>query len=667
MAIGKKIREKVKKLRNEISYHNYRYYVLNDPVITDSDYDMLMKELQGIEQRHQELITKNSPTQRIGEELTGGFKTVTHSTPMLSLENTYSDDEMRDFNKRVAKILGEGKYEYTVEFKFDGFAVSIEYTNAELLRASTRGNGTVGDDITQNLKTIHAVPLRLIEKKGALSTVEVRGEVYMSNSVFKKLNKKREKSGKSLFANPRNAAAGSIKNIDPHVVAERELDIFIHTVVEPHAFKKHSDAMNKLKALGFKVTPFLEVAGDIEEVIALCRKWQTKRGTLPYNIDGMVIKINDFEQHRKLGATIKSPRWAIAYKFPAEQAISNIMDIILSVGRTGTVTPIAVLEPVQLSGSVVSRSTLHNQDEIERKDIRIGDTVIVEKGGEIIPKVVKVVTEKRTGKERKFRMPGNCPVCNSKLLQDEGEVAVRCINKSCPAQVKGSILHFASRSAMNIDGLGYMLVEQLVEKKLVRDFADIYELKLDALVDIERMGKKSSENLLNAIEQSKASGLARFIYALGIRHVGIRAAHILALAFGTMTDLMRASFDDLESLEEVGPVIAESIVQFFRTKENRKLMTDLKQAGVKMERVRKSHRKMPFPGKTFVLTGKMENFTREEARECIEVLGGKVTSSVSKKTDFVVVGEEPGSKYDKAIKLGLRVLDEDEFREMVGE
>jgi len=425
--------------------------------------------------------------------------------------------------------------------------------------------------------------------------------------------------------------------------------------------------MKKLKALGFKVTPFLEVAGDIEEVIAICRKWQTKRGTLPYNIDGMVIKVNDFELHRKMGATIKSPRWAIARKFPAEQAISNIVDIILSVGRTGTVTPIAILEPVQLSGSVVSRSTLHNQDEIERKDIRIGDTVIVEKGGEIIPKIVKVVTEKRTGKERKFRMPGNCPVCNSKLLQDEDKVAVRCINKSCPAQVKGSILHFASRSAMNIDGLGYMLVEQLVEKKLVRNFADIYGLKLDVLIDIERMGKKSSENLLNAIEQSKGSGFARFIYALGIRHVGIRAAHILALAFCTMTDLMKASFDDLESLEEIGPVIAESIVQFFKTKENRKLITDLKQAAVKMERVKKSQGKMAFSGKTFVLTGKMENFTREEARECIEMLGGKVTSSVSKKTDFVIAGDDPGSKLDKAMKLGVRVVNEDEFREMVGE
>ncbi|MCK4233490.1 NAD-dependent DNA ligase LigA [candidate division WOR-3 bacterium] len=665
MAIDKKIKEKVEKLRDKLNFHNYRYYVLNDPVISDTDYDILMKELIELENKYPELITTTSPTQRIGEELTGGFPTVSHSVPMLSLDNTYSEDELREFDKRIAKNLISEEYEYIVELKFDGFAVSLEYRDSEFIRGSTRGNGTVGDEVTKNLKTINAVPLRLISKDSKLKDIEVRGEVFMSRPVFEKLNKEREKNGNPLFANPRNAAAGSIKNIDPHIVAQRKLDIFIHTVVEPHPFINHLDAMENLKNAGFKVTPVLEVAKDIEDVIDVCKKWQSRRNTLEYGVDGMVVKINNFEQHKRLGATIKSPRWAFAYKFPAEQAVSKIIDILLSVGRTGTITPIAVLEPVQLSGTTVSRSTLHNQDEIKRKDIRIGDYVIVEKGGEVIPKVVKVVEEKRTGKEKKFRMPHKCPVCGSDLVQSEEEVAVRCINRSCPAQVKGSIQHFASRSAMDIEGLGYVLVDQLVENGLVKSFTDIYQLKLEDLVNLERMGVKSSENLLTAIEKSKDRGLSMFIFALGIRYVGIKAAKILSSEFKSMDNLMKASFEDLESVEEIGPIMAESIVNFFRNEVNKKMISDLNKSGVKMQLLKKNKGKISLLGKNFVLTGVLMDFTREEAKETIESLGGKVTSSVSSKTDYVVVGENPGSKFDKAKILGVKTINEEEFKKML--
>ena len=664
MTIDKKIIGKIEKLRDEINYHNYRYYVLNDPVISDTDYDILIKELKELENKYPELITPTSPTQRIGDELVGGFPTVTHSVPMLSLENTYSEEELREFDKRIAKTLLTEKYEYVVELKIDGFAVSLEYRDGELMRGSTRGNGTVGDEITQNLRTINSIPLKLITKDKKLIDIEVRGEVFMSRTVFDRLNREREKNGKPLFANPRNAAAGSIKNMDPRVVAKRKLDIFVHTAVEPHHFKSHYSAIETLKDIGFKVTPVLEVAKDINEVLEVCKTWQSKRDALLYDIDGMVVKINDFEQHRKLGETIKSPRWAFSYKFPAEQAVTKVKDIVLSVGRTGTVTPIALLDPVKLSGSTVSRSTLHNQDEIKRKDIRIGDYVIVEKGGEVIPKVVKVVTEKRTGKEKKLKMPENCPVCGSELVQSKDEVAIRCINLSCPAQVKGSIQHFASRSAMDIEGLGYVLVEQLVEKGLVKNFADIYSLEFDDLVNLERMGKKSSENLLNAIEKSKERGLAMLIFAIGIRHVGVKAARILASAFQTMDKLMSASFEDLESLEEIGPVIAESIVNFLKNRENIKVIENLKANGVKMKLMNKVRVKTLLSGKIFVLTGALKDYTRERAQELIESLGGMVTSSVSSKTDYVVYGENPGSKFEKAKALGVKLINEEKFRKM---
>lgn len=667
MPIPKKIREKVEKLREELNYHNYRYYVLDDPVISDTEYDEMMKELQELEDEYPELIIDTSPTQRIGEELTGGFPTVTHEVPMLSLENTYSDDETRAFDRRIAKALGNEKFEYTVELKFDGFAVDIEYRNGKFFRGSTRGNGLVGDDITNNVRTIRSVPLKLRTKKRELMQIHVRGEVYMPRPVFDKLNKDREQREQQLFANPRNAAAGSIKNIDPKVVAERELNIFIHTVVEPHPFKEHARAMKELKEIGLRVTPVLEIAHDIEEAIAICKRWQEKRNTLDYDIDGMVIKINDFKQREELGSTTKNPRWAMAYKFAAEQAVSKIKDIILSVGRTGVVTPIAVLEPVELSGTTVSRSTLHNQDEIERKDIRIGDHVIVEKGGEIIPKVVKVVKDKRSGKEKRFKMPERCPVCHSKLFQSEDEVAVRCINRSCPAQIKGSILHFASRNAMDIEGMGFVLVKQLVERGLVKNIGDIYSLELDDLVGLERMGKKSSQNVIDAIQKSKERGLSMVIFGLGIRHVGIKAARTLASRLSTIDNLMDASFEELEAIPEIGPVMAESIVSFFDNKENRAIIEKLQKSGVKMQAKRDKVKGALLSGKKFVLTGALEAYTREEAKELIASLGGDVTSSVSRNTDYVIVGSDPGSKYDRAKKLGVEILNEEEFEKMVKE
>lgn len=665
MAVDKKIIKKVEKLRDRINYHNYRYYVLNDPVISDTEFDGLLKELVKIESQYPEIITPTSPTQRIGEELIGGFPTVRHSFPMLSLDNTYSEEELRMFDRRIERALLLEKYEYVIELKVDGFAVSLEYKNGEFRRGSTRGNGTVGDEMTQNLRTVKSIPLKLITKDKKLMDMEVRGEVFMSRVVFEKLNKEREKDGEPRFANPRNAAAGSIKNMDPGIVARRELDIFVHSIVEPHPFKTHFDAIEMLKEIGFKVTPVLEIAKSIDDVIKICEKWQPKKEKLEYCIDGMVVKVNSFEQQKSLGATTKSPRWAFSYKFPAEQAVSKIKDVVFSVGRTGTITPVAILEPVELAGSTVSRSTLHNQDEIERKDIRIGDCVVVEKGGDVIPKVVKVVAEKRTGKEKKLKVPDKCPICGSKLVKQKGEVAIRCLNRSCPAQVKGSIEHFASRNAMNIEGLGDALVDQLVEKNLVKNFAGIYKLRIEHLVGLERMGKKSSQNLINSIEKSKKRGLASLIFAIGIRHVGINAARVLESSFRTMDNLRNASFDDLESLEEIGPVIAESIVNYFKNRENTGVIDSLKKSAVNMRMSMSIRREMPLTGVSFVLTGTLKSHTREEAKELIEWLGGKVISSVSSKTNYVVYGEDPGSKFDKAKALGVKLIDEKEFRKML--
>lgn len=666
MGVPEHIKKEVEKLRKEIHYHNYRYYVLNDPVISDYEYDQLVKRLEELERQYPELITPDSPTQRIGEEITGEFPTVEHRIPMLSLDNTYNEEEVRDFDRRVKKLLGDEPVEYVVELKIDGVAVSLRYENGKFVQGSTRGNGKIGDDITSNLKTIKTVPLVLLTDDPDLQNIEVRGEVYMPKHEFERMNREREEEGLPLFANPRNAAAGTLKLQDPKEVAKRGLDIFVHTVAEfPEKVKTHYEALQILKDIGFKVSPYVKLCKNIDEAIEYFNEWVDRRDSLPFEIDGMVLKVNSFDQQRRLGTTIKSPRYAIAYKFPARQATTRIKDIVLQVGRTGVVTPVAVLDPVHLSGTIVSRATLHNEDEIKRKDIRIGDWVIVEKGGEIIPKVVKVIKDKRTGEEKEFRMPEKCPVCGGKLVREEGEVAWRCINVSCPAQIKRSIQHFASRNAMDIEGLGPSLIDQLVDKGLVKDYGDLYYLDPKEVAKLERMGKKSTENLMRAIEKSKTRPLARLIFALGIRHVGIHAAGILAERFKSIDKLKEATFEELASIEGIGPIMAKSIVNFFREKKNLEVLEKLRRAGVKMEEEEKKEGVLA--GKTFVFTGALSKYSRHEAQEKVIALGGKVSSSVSRNTDYVVVGENPGSKYEKAKKLGIKIINEEEFLKMIGE
>ena len=660
------IRKEIERLREEIRYHDYRYYVLNNPVISDYEYDQLVKKLEKLEKEYPELITPDSPTQRVGEAYTGEFPPVEHRIKMLSLENTYSEDELKDFDRKVKKFLGsDEEVEYAVELKIDGVAVSLEYRKGKFFRGSTRGNGIVGDEITNNLRAIKSIPLKLLTDEKELFDIEVRGEVFMPRPSFEKLNKEREKMGEPLFANPRNASAGSLKNLDPRIVEKRGLDIFVHTIAEiPKKYKTHFEALSKLREIGFKISPFIKVVRGIEKAFPLIDEWQEKKKELDFDIDGMVLKVNSFELQRKLGYTEKAPRWAIAYKFPAEQRVTKIINIEVNIGRTGTATPVAILEPVFLSGTTVSRATLHNLDEIERKDIRIGDWVMVEKAGEIIPQVVKVVKEKRNGKEKKFVMPKDCPVCGAKLVREEGEVAYRCINVSCPAQVKGRIIHFASRNAMDIEGMGDVLVDVLVNRGLLKDYGDIYYLNRTDLIKLERMGEKSVDNLMNAIEDSKNRPLERLIYGLGIRHVGIHNARIISNIFHSIDSIRKASYEELASIDDIGPVRARSIVEFFNEKSNVNVLDKLRKAGVKIEEKVKEGAK-PLAGKKFVFTGALSTMTREEAQDLVISLGGSVSNSVSKKTDYTVVGENPGSKYDKAKSLGVKTISEKEFLKLI--
>ena len=660
------IRKEIERLREEIRYHDYRYYVLNNPVISDYEYDQLVKKLEKLEKEYPELITPDSPTQRVGEAYTGEFPPVEHRIKMLSLENTYSEDELKDFDRKVKKFLGsDEEVEYAVELKIDGVAVSLEYRKGKFFRGSTRGNGIVGDEITNNLRAIKSIPLKLLTDEKELFDIEVRGEVFMPRPSFEKLNKEREKMGEPLFANPRNASAGSLKNLDPRIVEKRGLDIFVHTIAEiPKKYKTHFEALSKLREIGFKISPFIKVVRGIEKAFPLIDEWQEKKKELDFDIDGMVLKVNSFKLQRKLGYTEKAPRWAIAYKFPAEQRVTKIINIEVNIGRTGTATPVAILEPVFLSGTTVSRATLHNLDEIERKDIRIGDWVMVEKAGEIIPQVVKVVKEKRNGKEKKFVMPKDCPVCGAKLVREEGEVAYRCINVSCPAQVKGRIIHFASRNAMDIEGMGDVLVDVLVNRGLLKDYGDIYYLNRTDLIKLERMGEKSVDNLMNAIEDSKNRPLERLIYGLGIRHVGIHNARIISNIFHSIDSIRKASYEELASIDDIGPVRARSIVEFFNEKSNVNVLDKLRKAGVKIEEKVKEGAK-PLAGKKFVFTGALSTMTREEAQDLVISLGGSVSNSVSKKTDYTVVGENPGSKYDKAKSLGVKTISEKEFLKLI--
>jgi DNA ligase (NAD+) len=658
-------RRRIEELRKEINYHNYRYYVLNDPVISDYEYDQLLKELTELEKQFPEFITPDSPTQRVGGEPLKEFKPVTHSPPMLSLDNTYSYEELEEFDKRIRKAVSD--IHYLVELKVDGVAVSLKYKDGSFIQGATRGDGTTGDNITQNLKTIKTIPLKLMTDDPRLLNLEVRGEVYLTKKQFADLNKEREETGEPLFANPRNAAAGSLKLLDPKLVAQRKLDIFIHTIPKPPSPEITSDyeTLKLLKKIGFKVIPHSERFRSINEVIDYCEAWKEERHKLPYEVDGMVIKIDEFQAREKLGETQKSPRWAVAYKYPPMQATTQIIEVFFSVGRTGVVTPVAKMKPVFLSGSKISSATLHNFDEIKRKDIRIGDTVIIEKAGEVIPQVVKVVTDKRTGKEKKVQPPEKCPVCNSKLVREADEVALRCINASCLAQIKGRLLHFASRSAMDIEGLGTVLVNTLVDKGLVKDFADLYHLTYDDLINLERMGDKSVKNLLKAIEKSKTRPYRNVLYALGIRHVGLHTAQVLTTAFPSIDKLKDASFEEISSIMGIGPTVAESIKNFFSDNENLRLIDRLKKVGLKFAEEVSSAEKRPLAGKTFVLTGTLNNYTREQATELIFSLGGNVSSSVSRKTDYVIVGKDPGSKYEKAQSLGIKTITEEEFLKMI--
>jgi DNA ligase (NAD+) len=654
---------RIPKLRREIEYHEKKYYVDNNPQISDFEFDQLIRELQDLERRFPDLITPESPTQRVGEKPVEGFPTVTHRLPMLSLDNCYTVEELRDFEGRIRKLLPEKTINYVAELKIDGLSISILFRGGKYAQALTRGDGLRGDDVSANVKTIRSLPLVISDRR----EVEVRGEVYLPFESFRKINREQENQGKPPFANTRNAASGSIRLLDSKEVGRRRLDAFLYYIyVDGREWPTQWEGLRKLRQEGFKANPHSRHCRTLQEVIDYWEEWREKREDLDYDVDGIVVKVNSAEQRAALGTTAKSPRWAISFKFPARQATTKILDIRVQVGRTGALTPVADLEPVRLSGTTITRSTLHNEDEVRRKDIRIGDWVLIERSGDVIPKVVAVMKERRSGKEKKFAFPTQCPVCGSASFRPQGEVISRCTNPSCPAKLRESILHFASRRAMNIEGLGDSLVDQLLEKKLIGAIPDIYSLRYDDLVSLERMGPKSSRNLLDEVEISKNRDLASLVFALGVRHVGERLARTLAGHFRTLDALAGASAEKLTEVEEVGPKVAESIVFFFRQPENTALIRKLKEAGLNFESRADRRGAHLLAGKTFVLTGTLAGLERGKAKEIIESLGGKVTSSVSSKTDYLVIGESPGSKLDKARKLNIATLNEQEFMKLVG-
>jgi DNA ligase (NAD+) len=664
------VKREAEQLREKIRYHEYRYYVLDDPEISDAAFDRLMERLKKLEAEYPEIITPDSPTVRVGGAPREGFQTVQHARPMLSLDNAFSFDALRDFDRRVREGSGREKIEYVAEHKFDGLSISLQYEDGMLVRGVTRGDGATGEDVTPNVKTIRSIPLRIerdvLKKYKLKADFEVRGEIMMSRKAFEALNRAQEQSGGKIFANPRNAAAGAVRVLDPTITSQRRLEFFAYYLLHDGkvAFPKHSESLEALKQLRFRASDDWKLCQGIEEVFAYCEAWDTKREKLPYEIDGVVIKVNSTSIQNELGFTAKAPRWAIAYKYPARQETTVVNDIIVQVGRTGTLTPVAVLEPVQVGGVTVSRSTLHNMDEIERLGLQIGDTVLIERAGEVIPHVLKVVKE---GKNRKpFRMPKNCPECGSKIHRAEGEVAYRCVNAACPAKRKESLLHYAGRHAMNIDGLGEKIVDQLVDKRIVKDVADLYSLKLEQVAELERMAEKSAQNLLDEIEASKKNSLARLIYALGIQFVGERTGQLLAEHFSSLEELASAKQEELEEVPEVGPKVAASIVEFFSEPANRQLVKKLEKAGVRPTAEKIVPKSNKLAGKSFVFTGTLANRSREEAGELVIQNGGKVSGSVSKKTDYVVVGSDPGSKYDKAKELGVAILDETAFEKLIG-
>ncbi|WP_243555787.1 NAD-dependent DNA ligase LigA [Priestia megaterium] len=653
-------KSRVQELRDLLNQYGYEYYVLDQPSVPDAEYDKLMNELIEIEESFPELKTADSPTQRIGGQVLDAFEKVQHQTSMLSLGNAFNEEDLRDFDRRVRQAVGD-EFSYVCELKIDGLAVSLRYEDGYLVLGATRGDGTTGENITENLKTIRSIPLRIKEPL----SMEVRGEAFMPRKSFEALNEAKMERDEVPFANPRNAAAGSLRQLDPKIAAKRNLDIFVYAMTDTGELEidSHSESLNLLDELGFKTNKERQTCETIDDVIAYIESWQTQRPELSYDIDGIVVKVDSFDQQAELGTTAKSPRWAIAYKFPAEEVVTKLVNIELTVGRTGVITPTAILEPVQVAGTTVQRASLHNEDLIREKDIRIGDYVVVKKAGDIIPEVVNVIEEKRTGEEQEFTMPTHCPECESELVRLEGEVALRCINPSCPAQIREGLIHFVSRNAMNIDGLGEKVISQLFREQLIKDVADIYTLTKQQLIELERMGEKSADNLISAIEASKENSLERLLFGLGIRHVGAKAAKTLAQHFETIDKLTKATYDELVAINEIGAKMADAIVAYFTQEEVQELIHELKEYGVNLtykgpKLISVENVDSVFAGKTVVLTGKLEQLSRNEAKAQIEALGGKVTGSVSKKTDLVVAGEEAGSKLTKANELEIEVWDE---------
>lgn len=657
-------KKRIEYLIKTLSRYNYNYYVENSPVVTDYEYDTLYHELAELEKEFPEYRRDDSPTLKVGGEPLTGFVSVTHKVPMLSIDNTYSEAELLEFDRRAKKTTESQDIEYVVELKYDGVAVSLIYEDGMFIQGASRGDGWSGDNITENLRTILTLPLVIPYKE----SLEVRGEIYMRRDTFRRINDERKRNGETLFANPRNATAGSLKLLTPEIVAKRNLQLFVYQGFLK-GFDTHWAVLDFLKTLGFPINPHRKLAATIKEVIAYCNEWMEKRSSLPYNTDGMVIKVNSLLLQKKAGATSKSHRWAVAYKFPAQQAETVINDVIVQVGRTGVLTPVAILSPVSLGGSTVSRATLHNFEEIKRLDIKINDRVFIEKGGEIIPQIIKVITEKRDGTERDVPVPEKCPVCHSKTVKDDKEVAVRCPNVRCPAQVKERIKHFASRDAMDIEGLGEKWVNILVDAKIIFDYSDIYiNISHEKLLNLERMGERSANNLLTAIEKSKDRPFANFIFALGIRHIGLNTSEILAENFACIDELAQADTKTLSSIKEIGPVVAKSIVDFFANEENINVIEKLKKAGVKTEREKSPSKKgAKLAGLTFVITGTLDNYTRDEITDIIKRNGGKVTGTVSGNTDYLICGKDPGSKLEKAKSLGIKIMTEEDFKELTGE
>jgi DNA ligase (NAD+) len=668
----KDIEKKIEALREKIRHHEHLYYVLDNPELSDAEFDKLMQQLKNLESEHPSLVTPDSPTERVGGKPREGFVKVPHSSPMLSLDNTYNEEELRGWERRVHELTGRSDVDYVCELKLDGMSLALVYENGKLARGVTRGDGSVGEDVTLNVRTVRSIPLLIpaatLKKAGIPPEFEVRGELLMPTASFKKINEERERNGLPTFANPRNFTAGTVRQLDPNITAERRMDYFPYILLQNGRtyFDRHWKTLTALDAAGFKVNPNRKLVHSMDEVWSFIQQWEEKRDSLPYEIDGIVIKVDRIALQDELGFTGKAPRWAIAYKYAARAGITKLEDIRVQVGRTGKLTPVAMLAPVLIGGTTVRNATLHNMDEIERLGVKIGDWVQVERGGDVIPKVAKVIDDIDHPRGHKtFHMPENCPVCGTKVVRTEGEVDYRCVNANCPAKLRETILHFASRGVMNIDGMGDALVTQLTERGLVKNVADIYKLKKDDLLSLERMGDKSAQNILDEIENSKKLPLERVIYGLGIRMVGERTAQFLGEHFGSMEALEQAGVEELQNVDEVGPRIAESIVEFFSIPANRKLVERLREAGLTLTG-KKKERGTKLAGKTFVLTGTLAKHTRDEAKKMIEDAGGKVTGSVSKKTDYVVAGADAGSKLDKAKELGVAVIDEQEMVRLAG-